>query len=92
MQLLVMYPFREAFLGMIQDPAYRRGTSDRTARLDNTVFLPTKMALVGAAPGSPARREQLVISPDFRHNPHCFEGLSHPSDGGSAQSRTPRMP
>ncbi len=46
--LFIMYPSREAFLGMLQDPDYREGTPDRTAGLDNTVFLPTKMTLGGA--------------------------------------------
>ena len=40
-----MYPSREAFLGMIQDPAYHEGLPDRIAGPDNTVFIPTKMAL-----------------------------------------------
>ncbi len=46
--LFIMYPSREAFLGMLQDPDYREGTPDRTAGLDNTLFLPTRMTLGGA--------------------------------------------
>ena len=45
MQLLVMYPSREVFLGMIRDPAYHEGLPDRITGLDNTVFVPTKIAL-----------------------------------------------
>ena len=45
---IVEYPNREAFLGMLQDPDYREGTLDRTAGLDNTLFLPTRMTLGGA--------------------------------------------
>ncbi len=43
-----MYPSREAFLGMLQDPDFREGIPDRTAGLDNTLFLPTKMGSIPA--------------------------------------------